>query len=71
MTRNLIAAQAWKRGREKICKMCKWFISGLNGDRKYDWEKCTKPSDASNESDKWQDNTCRNFEPKDSQGKTQ
>ncbi len=69
MTKNLIAAKAWKNGREKICKICKWFVSGFNNDRKYEWEKCTRSSDASDEPDKWQDNNCSHFEPKDEREK--
>ena len=71
MTRNLINAQAWKKGRDKVCKVCKWFAEHALGNHDYEWEKCIKKSDAEANSNKWQGGKCRDFEPREKQEKQQ
>ncbi len=63
MTRNLIQAKAWKSGREKICRMCRWFAANILGNNRYDWDKCSHPSGEDNP-EKWQADKCKNFEEK-------
>jgi hypothetical protein len=65
MTRNLIATQTWKSGRDKICKMCKWFFSRILNNHRYEWEKCSRPLSKAEESSKQEGDKCRYFEPKE------
>ncbi len=42
MTLNLIKSQAWKKDREKVCRMCKWFPGHFSSKEHYDWDNCSK-----------------------------
>jgi hypothetical protein len=63
MTRNLIQAKAWKNGREKFCRVCRWFAANVLGDNRYDWDKCTNPS-GKDSPEKWEGDKCKNFKEK-------
>lgn len=66
MSRNLIAAKAWKNGRDRICPECAHFGVGTAETRGHAWDNCRKlvKGVAVDHFSKWDGDTCRYFEPR-------
>jgi len=66
MSRNLIAAQAWKNGRERICSECALFGVATAEIQGYAWDNCHKTINgvAHADSSKWDGDVCNFFRPK-------
>ena len=64
MTRNLIAAKAWKNGREQVCKKCANFGNDATKASEYDWNNCQKQKSGIVCFSMWDGKTCCYFVPK-------